>query len=441
MPKLRSLLATVVSGLTLTIPAWIGPSVEASSPPAQRAATRLSVAPDPSGHVWSWGGNGYGALGNANPATVFDRPTPRALPWPTNVSQVAGGDSFALALSRGRLYGWGRNDLGQLGLGHVTAAGCQCVASPRELSTPRHVVEVSAGDAFVIALTSSGSVYTWGSGVQGDLGRPYKSSPGCTDCTAVPRTVAGLPTLTQIAAGGNFGLVVTKNRHALAWGDNLYGEVGNGSSNPAEGPALVKYLAGVLQVAAGSQHALARTVGGVLWAWGLNTSGQLGTGAGCGTHVCFATVPHQIARLSGIVGIAAGGDNSAAVDSQQRLYLWGDNGYGQLGNGGACTQDGVNCVATQPELVPDLGRTAQVGISAAAPYGGTHVVATRLDHSLWAWGYNVEGQTGDPSGTLEDDAPTRVQGMMRPALRISAGFETSYAILGARPVSGGGLGK
>jgi hypothetical protein len=134
-----------------------------------------------------------------------------------------------------------------------------------------------------------------------------------------------------IAAGSNFGLALTSTGTVYAWGDNADGQLGEGSTTQRLTPVEVSDLTGIAHIAAGGKHSLAIGSGGTVSAWGDNSEGQLGIGSSdSGAH----STPAQVSGLANIDQVAAGSDFSLAIRTQtDALYGWGDNAYGQLGDG------------------------------------------------------------------------------------------------------------
>ena len=198
---------------------------------------------------------------------------------------------------------------------------------------------------------------------------------------------AAMAVTTQTAAGGSSSYVIRADGSLWAWGNNFYGQVGDGTKINALAPEQIgiNYTA----VAAGTVHTLALKSDGSLWAWGSNKYSQLGvitTAEGCGldpdSYYGCSTTPKQVG--TGYAAVAAGRDHSVALKADGSLWAWGDNSYGQLGDP---TTGGTN--------VPRRIGTSYTAV--AAGYG--HTVALKSDGSLWAWGDNSYGQLGDGTTT------------------------------------------
>ncbi len=176
---------------------------------------------------------------------------------------------------------------------------------------------------------------------------------------------------------------VSNDHDLYVWGDNTYGQFGNGNTESSNIP--VKVLEGVDQVCFGSSHTAALKSDGTLWTWGTNTNGELGQGD---TEDHFTPVK----VLDDVVSFNAKGSNTGAVTSDGSLYVWGDNFYGQVGNG-----------STDDVLVPVkvLDNVRQVNL------GYYHTGAVKTNGDCYVWGDNEFGQVGN--GTTTDVlTPTKI---------------------------------
>lgn len=204
-----------------------------------------------------------------------------------------------------------------------------------------------------------------GSGTYAGFVRPLAASAASVSSTAA------------ISAGGNHSLALQRDGSVLAWGYNASGQLGNGTRADGPIPVRVGSLTGVVAVSAGYAHSLALKGDGTVWAWGSNSEGQLGDG----TAVTRSTVPVQVAGLSGVIAIAGGGYYSMALKGDGTVWTWGNNYFGELGNG---------TTTYSPIPVPVNGLT---GVTVIAG-GGYHALALKGDGTVWAWGDNSGGQLG-----------------------------------------------
>jgi alpha-tubulin suppressor-like RCC1 family protein len=224
---------------------------------------------------------------------------------------------------------------------------------------------IAAGGRHGLALDSGGTVWSWGSNKDGQLGQVLATTNSPTPDKVVQDGVSGpLPNVIHIAAGGGHSLFVDSAGNVWACGLNIYGQLGDGSTtNRKDGVVQIlndsngNPFTGATAVAAGLDHSLA-LIGGGVWAWGNNRNGQLGYPKNFNTDTPV-TSPDKVMMgpspgtpLLNIVKIVAIGNHSLAVDSSGKLWAWGDNTYGQLGNGK--TKDRAYAIEVTGIPNPDL---------------------------------------------------------------------------------------
>ncbi|MFY0563436.1 MopE-related protein [Archangium lansingense] len=264
---------------------------------------------------------------------------------------------------------------------------------------------IAAGQNHSFALRSNGQVLAWGQNTYGQLG------DGTTTTRTAPVPVAGLPPARSIAAGLSHSLAVSGDGIAYAWGQNNTGQLGDGTLNNRTTPVQVVIPGNVTvtAVAAGLSHSLALTTDGKVWAWGQNANAQIGDGTTGGTR----TTPVQVNIPGGAVAIAAGWYHSLALSADGKVWVWGRNNTGQVGNGGTTNQ-------TTPFAVTLTGTAS--GIAG----GGAHSLARTADGKVWAWGQNTFGQLGDGTSTTRF-TPVQVPSLSNIA-SIAAGGYFSLAV-------------
>jgi alpha-tubulin suppressor-like RCC1 family protein len=336
------------------------------------------------GGVRCWGWNGSGQLGDGSNS---DRTAPVSVAsLDSGWVAVAVGGEHACALSEtGGVKCWGRNDRGQLGSG--TNADRNRPVDVAGL--PEETVAVAAGRAHTCALNVRGGVKCWGANEDGQLG----------DGTAVdrnkPAAVSGLAEgVVGIAAGGNHTCALTRAGGLKCWGSNKYGELGDGSLENRPEPVDVSGLAaGVDSFSLGGFHTCA-IVGAVLQCWGWNAYGQLGD-----STPTDRAVPVEVRWLAGTAAfVSAGSDFTCAILRAGNLRCWGNGEFGQLGDGGA---------AVHHTPVDVQGLRSRVLLLDAGFYSACAVTA---DGVLKCWGNNLYGQLGDGS-TANRGVPVDVIGL------------------------------
>jgi alpha-tubulin suppressor-like RCC1 family protein len=298
---------------------------------AVEAGDSHSLAVTSTGQALGFGRNNFGQLGNGdNDDTAV--PVSASLPAGTTVTAVEAGDSHSLALtSAGEVLAWGWNDFGQLGNGTNTSVN---VPTPVSLPPGTTAIAIAAGDAHSLAVTSTGQVFAWGNNWAGQLG------DGTNNDSNVPVSVS-LPvdtTVTDISAGFADSQALTSTGQVLTWGLNYWGELGDGTNNDSNVPVSVSLPAGttVTDISAGTGHDLALASTGQLFAWGGNWSGQLGDGT-----QTDRSSPDSVSFPTGttVTRFATGYSYNLVVTATGQLLAWGNNFYGQLGNGTTTDSD------------------------------------------------------------------------------------------------------
>jgi alpha-tubulin suppressor-like RCC1 family protein len=298
-------------------------------------------------------------------------------------------------------YATGYNGFGQLGTGNlVNRMTFGAVKGGSSFGG------FAIGGDHSVAFYNNSTVRTWGYNGFGQLGN---DSTIFSNKPVKPADIAEnvqLSGVTAVAAGALHSLALRSDGTVWAWGDNSMGQLGVPITSTADGkwyrkiPVPVSVsgapLSGIVAIAANGNHALALDSFGTVWAWGMNIAGQVGidpaiTGA--------LAVPTPVAGLpaGGIVAIAAGGATSYAIDTNGKLWAWGNNFNGQLGNGSTSN-------SYTPVQVPGLPDKV-VQVSA----GIQHVLVRLADTSVWAWGYDIYDQLGDNDKNKQDKlSPVRV---------------------------------
>jgi alpha-tubulin suppressor-like RCC1 family protein len=388
------------------------------------AGVRHTCALAATGAVRCWGDNSDGQLGDG---TTTDALTAIPVDGLTNVSGIAAGYQFTCALTNVDLRCWGRNDDGQLGDG-TTTTRLTPPALPVHLPTaPIPAAAVSASGRHTCAIIVGNSVWCWGYNYYGQLGNGTGTSSNLPTAVLIdaPQTSFGTKAR-QIATGSAHSCAVRANGLVACWGDNSFGQLGDGTNHTRLTPVTVSSfgLSRAVQVAAGFSHTCALVPGGLVRCWGDNGAGQLGDGT-----TRTRSGPGPVSGLGNVVAIAAGNAHTCALVANGTVRCWGFNTSGQIGNGAASTA----------VLVP----TAVTGLSGvtAISAGGSHTCALRFNGTVRCWGANATGQLGDGT-TTGQLTPITVSGLGN-AVSIAAGdFHTCVTLAngGARCWGGNSTG-
>jgi alpha-tubulin suppressor-like RCC1 family protein len=199
----------------------------------------------------------------------------------------------------------------------------------------------------------------------------------------------------------------------ISWGSNNSGQLGLGNATSYSSPKHVGALTSWLSVSAGYASSFAIKTDGTIWSWGQNLSGQLGLG-----NTTYYSSPKQIGALTNWLAVSAGTYANRgyclAVKTDNTLWSWGRNGYGQLGHGNTVT-------LSSPKQVGALTNWLIV----AAGYASSFCIKT--DGTLWSWGYNANGNLG-LGNTTNYSSPKQV-GSKTSWVAVAAGNYPGIAIL------------
>ncbi len=343
------------------------------------------------GDIYCWGDNTYGQLGDG---TTIDRTYPVQVSGLSGMVRLSVGPHHACAIDgTGALHCWGRNHRGQLGTGDTTDASTPQAVSGTDMSS--NVIQISAGTVATCAEKNDDILYCWGagnailglSGLSADVLVPTPSytftsvrglNLGTTHAcaTQVHGTIfcwgdnsygqfgnsgsgsipmsgfANLDLVADLATGLHNTCVVRQTRDVYCAGRDQKGQLGNGdgdsdsAANPDDfGMAMPWQVNGItdaqmITMGATANFACISTTLGALQCWGENTYGQLGNGS-----TTNSSIPVAVSGISGtVVRLNAGKNHACAIISTGEIYCWGDNQQGQLGTGDTATY-------TTPQLV------------------------------------------------------------------------------------------
>lgn len=358
-----------------------------------------AMAVNSNGVVFTWGRSDVGALGVGPIPFASQLPTPlnytHCLLRGKRIVKVSAGVSHSMALDdQGIMYSWGDNTWGQLGTSErLVMNGTKYIQwSPVTVDysgdlNGKHITHMSTGIAHTMALSDDGYLYLFGSNELsqiGVIGIPFSSSPMLLNNNSL--------TVAAIAAGGYYSVFLSSNGSVHSFGYNSFGQLGDGTTVTRATPVPVRTSPLreklIIQVASSDTHSIAVTSDGQLFSWGDNTYGQLGDGSNVGKNFPVSVEMNGVLKGDQIVQVAVSPLFSVALSRDGQLFSWGDNN-GKLGDG-----DLVHHYSPVPVYMNGvlLGKKViQIAV------GREHTIVLTEDMKLFSWGLNSRGQLG--SGT------------------------------------------
>lgn len=358
--------------------------------------------------IYPWGNNTYGQAGN-NTLT----PNIKAGEVPTigkRWKKTAAGFYHNLGTKRdGSIWSWGYNNNSQLGLGDTVNR-----SSPIQITTSEVPwSQITAGDGTSAGVRADGTLWVWGINNVGQLAR---SDTGAVHSTPIQTDAAGA-SWSYVSLGAMHIAALKTNGTIWTSGSNAYGQLGDRSSTTRTGFVEVvndiwfwsdktPYRA----LASGHDHVAAIKTNNTLWLWGRNTYGQLGDNT-----TTNRSSPIQITGGGNTWSqVTSGGSHTAAIKTDGSLWLWGQNTYGQLG-----TNNTIH-YSSPVQTVSGGSNWRRINI------GLQHTLAIKTNGSLWTWGRNDDGQLGINSYTHKS-SPTQASSA-NSWIDVRAGYQHSLGI-------------
>ncbi len=277
-----------------------------------------------SGNVWCWGDDTWGQSGRGDAGPSPPSVPARVVNLPQDIREVHVGGSHACAAIDGEfnLYCWGRSHLGQ----NQTIA--EADRTPFKVPTRAPVRSFSTGNYHTCAILADGTIDCWGLNTYAELG--HAGTGPEVDASVVP----GVANAQVVRAGHVHTCAVHGEGKVSCFGHNVQLQLGREPSALSGLPDLVPLPndAGAIDVCAGFIHSCAVLTDNTAVCWGNNLWGQLGDGTDDAGN---QSAPVRVVDLRDVVKISCGGGHTCALDKSGNVHCWGSNEHGQLGRGDA----------------------------------------------------------------------------------------------------------
>lgn len=306
---------------------------------------------------FAWGNMYYGLLKNGSSSSYYE---PQIFGWKNGFKEVKFSNyqkAMALKLD-GSLYMWGQGANGQLGLGNGNDSW-----EPRKIAFTKKVIDFDGGNYSGYAVLADGTVKAWGTNGSGQLG------DGTFEQRVSPISVKGLTDVQRIAAQGSHVLALKNDGSIWAWGNNGSYQCGSWNGGSIVEPVQVPLDLEVEDIDVSYAGSIALGKNGKVFVWG-------------NTYYSNGATPVEVSDLNNIKEIKAGANHYLALDDLGQVWVWGENGSGQLGLGHSYS------IGT-PTKVNLPGPVYSIGTTSYSSY------AVDDDGKVWAWGENGSGQLGD----------------------------------------------
>jgi alpha-tubulin suppressor-like RCC1 family protein len=326
------------------------------------------------GTLWTWGNGTNGRLGTNDTTT---RSTPvTTFAGGNNWKQVSASINHIAAIKTdGTLWTWGSGLNGRLGTNDTTTRSTPVTT----FAGGNNWKQVSSGVDHTAAIKTDGTLWIWGAGSDGRLGTndlDQRNTP--------VTTFAGGTDWKQVSAGGNHTVALKDdgvNKELFVFGGALFGQLGIDTIVDITSTPVTTFAGGTnwKQVSAGSAHTAAIKTDGTLWTWGLGSSGEIGD----------STITIKFTPVTTFAGgtdwkqVSSGSGHTAAIKTDGTLWTWGNGFNGRLGNN--------NTDIRSTPVTTFAGGSSWKQVSS----GSNHTAAIKTDGTLWTWGAGSNGRLGN----------------------------------------------
>ena len=283
----------------------------------------------------------------------------------------------------GEVHSFGRNNNGQLGLGHNNN-----VSLPRPIPNLPKIMEISCGYQFTVCIDKEGGLWSFGNNSNGQLGA------GNTTNYNIPQKIKHIPPVMAVSCGANHALIITNDSNLWSCGKNDFGQLCLGNTGGNQSKYQQTSFQQISKISAGAYHSLFQNNKGEIFGCGRNSEGQVGLGHFNSPQRKVTLVPNLPLN---IVQFCSGYDHSLFLDAEGNVFSFGYNPYGNLGLGHNNNQNVLN-------QIPNIPRIQKILCIFFSSY------LIDVDGNLWSFGLNGNGQLGQ-GNTANRNIPTKIESL------------------------------
>ncbi|EGR32173.1 regulator of chromosome condensation, putative [Ichthyophthirius multifiliis] len=342
--------------------------------------------------VYAWGYGNFGQLGLANENNQYSPQEVEKLS-DRNIIKVKANKSVSMALSQdGKVYTWGKNKGGILGHYDITSFNMIQPELVEKLENIQ-IKQISCGPFHMAAISQDGELYTWGNKDHGKLGHEIQQKSNKVEIkrgnqnydyaegSMLPTKVQSLNGIKckQVSCGGQFTVVLTENGEVYSFGNSMKGQLGYQSEETGNfQPKKIPDLQNIINIDCGQQFSAAVSSSGKVYTWGNNDHGQLGN-----NQSIYQARPNQVTGFGGnkIINISCGDNFIAALSNEGKLFTWGYGNDGQLGHSNRNDLYAPKQIEFKEKIIK-------------VDCGGTHTAFLTQNNQLYLFGRGNEGQLG-----------------------------------------------
>ena len=281
----------------------------------------------------------------------------------------------------GDVYSFGKNNFGQLGLGHT-----ESVPLPSLIPNLPQIKQVACGFDFTICVDFEGFIWSFGQNTAGQLGT------GNTEHFSIPQKISNIPPVQFVACGTSHTLIITNDKNLWSCGNNIEGQLCLGNRENQSEFQLTRF-SNVIKASCGNHHSLFQNEEGEIYSCGFNNNGELGLG----NFRCQLTGTLIPNLPPNIIDFVCGFQHNLLLDGDGKVFSFGNNRNGQLGLGHTIKQNVLN----QIENIPPIRIISGIGLSS---------YLIDMEGNLWSFGNNIFGELGHGDRNSRN-VPTKIENL------------------------------